>query len=120
MNSSLLISPHHGLRLFALVCLVMFGAATAAADSPGSFSGKTIEFPAPYVYPMNKGAGYATVQKCAICHSFGYILNQGKQARTFWAHETHKMVETYKAPITPEEEQVIVNYLAEFYGNGRN
>jgi hypothetical protein len=27
------------------------------------------------------------------------------------------MIEAYKAPISPEEEKVIVSYLAKFYGN---
>ena len=51
-----------------------------------------------------------------MCHSLGYILNQGKQNRSFWEHETHKMVEAYKAPITPDEEKVIVDYLSKYYG----
>ena len=90
---------------------------TAEDAATPPFAGKTIDFPKAFVYQMEKGEGYETIQKCSICHSFGYILNQGKQNRSFWEHETHKMIEAYKAPISPEEEKVIVNYLAKFYGN---
>lgn len=67
---------------------------------------------------MEKGRGYDAVQKCSICHSYGYILNQGKVSRAFWEHETRKMVASYNAPITPDEEKVIVDYLVTHYGNG--
>lgn len=81
-------------------------------------TGKSIQFPAVYEYPMTKGPGYETVLKCQMCHSLGYILNQGKQSRAFWNKTTHKMVDVYKAPISPEDEKIIVDYLFSYYGNG--
>jgi hypothetical protein len=82
-------------------------------------NGKSIEFPQRYGYRLPDGEGIEAVQKCSFCHSFGYILNQGRQSQAYWQLETHKMIETYKAPIDPNEEQLIVKYLNHFYGNGR-
>ena len=102
-----------------LIAMTFSAHTHAEGASSAPFRGKIIEFPSSYDYPMQKGPGYETVQKCSICHSFGYILNQGKVSRSYWEHETHKMVTAYKAPIKPEEEKIIVNYLTSFYGNGK-
>jgi hypothetical protein len=108
-------------RTIAILLLAMIFTETAQSDVTGtdSFRGKTIEPPTPYIYPMKTGPGFETVQKCSICHSYGYILDQGKVSRSYWEHETHKMVASYNAPITPDEEKVIVDYLTTYYGNGK-
>lgn len=97
---------------------LLFVMSLVEADTPASqsFTGKSVEFPPSYKYEIKPGEGDKTVLKCSMCHSLGYILNQGKQNRSFWEHETHKMVEAYKAPITPDEEKVIVDYLSKYYG----
>ena len=99
--------------LFLILAAPLLGAETPSAPP---FSGKSVEFPPSYHYPMKPGEGDQVIQKCSMCHSLGYILNQGPQTRVFWEHETHKMVEAYKAPISPEEEKAIVDYLSKFYG----
>lgn len=77
---------------------------------------KPIEMP--YVdYPMVKGDHDEVVQQyCLICHSWGYILNQGKKSRPYWNGTVQKMVNEFKAPIGKEDQQIIVNYLVKHYG----
>ncbi|ADR33089.1 sulfite:cytochrome c oxidoreductase subunit B [Sulfuricurvum kujiense DSM 16994] len=72
----------------------------------------------PYVdYPMVKGDHDEVAQQyCLICHSWGYILNQGKKSRPYWSGTVQKMVNEFKAPISKEEQQTIINYLVKHYG----
>lgn len=72
----------------------------------------------PYVdYPMAKGDHDEVAQQyCLICHSWGYILNQGKKSRPYWNGTVQKMVNEFKAPISKEDQQIIVNYLVKHYG----
>lgn len=77
---------------------------------------KPIEMP--YVdYPMIQGDHDEVAQQyCLICHSFGYILNQGKKSRPYWTGTVAKMVNEFKAPIPKEDQQIIINYLVKHYG----
>lgn len=77
---------------------------------------KPIEMP--YVdYPMAKGDHDEVAQQyCLICHSWGYILNQGKKSRPYWTGTVAKMVNEFKAPIDKEDQQTIINYLVKHYG----
>ena len=71
-------------------------------------------------YAMKPGKGLTTVQgNCLMCHSFGYVLNQGKQPRIFWHEKIHKMIHAFKAPISKKDAKIIENYLFENYGNGK-
>lgn len=75
----------------------------------------------PYIdYKLKPGKGVETVQaNCLMCHSFGYMLNQGKQPKAFWREKVNKMVNAFKAPIAKKDQDIIVNYLATQYGNGK-
>jgi hypothetical protein len=53
---------------------------------------------------------------CTICHSTGLVLNQPAFPREKWAEVVHKMVSAYGAPIPPNEEPEIVDYLASLRG----
>jgi len=77
---------------------------------------KPIEMP--YVdYPMAKGDHDEVAQQyCLICHSWGYVLNQGKKSRPYWTGTVAKMVNEFKAPIGKEDQQTIINYLVKHYG----
>jgi len=77
------------------------------------------EIKVPYVdFPMKDGKGvYSTRGKCNMCHSFGYVINQGKQSRAFWLEKTVKMIKTFNAPIAEADIEVVVNYLYENYGS---
>jgi hypothetical protein len=48
---------------------------------------------------------------CMICHSARLPLSQPTFHRERWAEIVHKMVEAYGAPMTPEEESHVVDYL---------
>jgi hypothetical protein len=73
----------------------------------------------PYVdFPMKEGKGiYSTRGKCNMCHSFGYVINQGKQSKEFWREKTIKMIEVFNAPISEKDIEIVVNYLYENYGD---
>ncbi|WP_295419157.1 sulfite:cytochrome C oxidoreductase subunit B [Sulfurovum sp.] len=75
----------------------------------------------PYIpFPIKMGKGFDSVQaNCLMCHSFGYIINQGRQSRTFWSSKVKKMIVHFKAPITEKDAKTITNYLFEHYGNGK-
>ncbi|QOP45895.1 sulfite:cytochrome C oxidoreductase subunit B [Sulfurimonas paralvinellae] len=75
----------------------------------------------PYIsYEIKMGHGFDTVQaNCLMCHSFGYILNQGPQSKEFWNKKIDKMIDEFKAPITKEDHKIIADYLFKHYGNGK-
>jgi len=79
------------------------------------------EIEVPYIpYEIKMGKGFDTVQaNCLMCHSFGYILNQGPQPRIFWREKIHKMIHAFGAPITKKDAKIIENYLFANYGNGK-
>lgn len=59
----------------------------------------------------------AMQRNCQWCHSLGYVLNQGKQSKAYWKHIVVRMRDTFKAPITKEDEVTVVEYLYRHYGN---
>ncbi len=74
----------------------------------------------PYVaFPVKMGKGFEAVQaNCLMCHSFGYIINQGRQSRKFWRGKVDKMIVHFKAPIDEKSAKIVTDYLFEHYGNG--
>ena len=57
------------------------------------------------------------VAQCAICHSLDYIpMNSPFLDRKGWEASVNKMVKMMGAPISPEDAQRIVDYLATQYG----
>jgi len=79
------------------------------------------EIQVPYMpYEIKLGKGFDTVQaNCLMCHSFGYITNQGPQSRKFWEEKTIKMIDAFKSPMSKEDIKTVVDYLFEHYGNGK-
>ena len=68
-------------------------------------------------FPIAVDKNFRVMQRnCQWCHSYGYILNQGKQSRNYWNKMIVKMRNVYKAPITKEDEKIITNYLVKHYG----
>ncbi|HKM56186.1 MAG TPA: hypothetical protein VJY33_22450 [Isosphaeraceae bacterium] len=57
------------------------------------------------------------VASCTICHSTRLVMTQPSFPQEQWAEVVHKMVKTYGAPITPESEGQIVEYLTTVRGN---
>lgn len=58
----------------------------------------------------------AMQRNCQWCHSLGYILNQGKQSKAYWRDIVLRMRDTFKAPITKEDEVTVTEYLYRHYG----
>jgi hypothetical protein len=75
----------------------------------------------PYIsYEIKMGKGFDAVNaNCLMCHSFGYIINQGPQSRKFWDEKINKMIVHFKAPIEKEAHETVLNYLYKHYGNGK-
>lgn len=95
-----------------LIAIIMVGSLFAQVKS---------DIEVPYIpYNIKMGKGFDTVQaNCLMCHSFGYVLNQGAQPKAFWAEKIHKMIDAFKAPIAKEDQKIILEYLYENYGNGK-
>ena len=55
-------------------------------------------------------------RNCQWCHSYGYIINLGKQDKKFWTHIIHKMRDTFKASISQKDEKIILEYLMRHFG----
>lgn len=53
---------------------------------------------------------------CTICHSTRLVMTQPSLARKKWEEVVHKMVKTYGAPIAPETEAQVVEYLVTVRG----
>jgi hypothetical protein len=61
--------------------------------------------------------GFPAMQRnCQWCHSLGYVLNQGKQSKEYWRKIVVRMRDTFKAPITKEDEVTVTEYLYRNYG----
>ncbi len=75
----------------------------------------------PYVaFPIKMGKGFDAIQtNCLMCHSFGYITNQGRQSKAFWHGKVMKMVDHFKAPMDEKAIKETTDYLFEHYGNGK-
>ena len=75
----------------------------------------------PYVpFPIKMGEGFDAIQThCLMCHSFGYITNQGRQSKEFWHKKVIKMVDHFKAPMDENAIKETTDYLFEHYGNGK-
>ncbi len=66
------------------------------------------------------GPGMEVVRaNCGICHSTDYIVRQPRGDAKQWGPEVAKMIKVYGAPVSPENEKIIVEYLATAYGPGK-
>jgi len=74
----------------------------------------------PYIpYEIKMGEHFDVVQaQCLICHSFGYIINQGPQSKAFWSGKVQKMKNAFGMDITDEDAVLVTEYLYKHYGNG--
>jgi hypothetical protein len=70
-----------------------------------------VEYPTSDVMFPGNGAD-AINNNCLACHSADHVLYQPLLSRESWAEVVHKMVTAYKAPISPDDEKQIVDYLA--------
>ncbi len=71
-------------------------------------------------FAMEMDDNFRVMQRnCQWCHSYGYILNQGKQSKEFWNKVVLRMRDVFKAPITKGDEKTTTEYLFKYYGNGK-
>ena len=70
-----------------------------------------VEYPTSDVMFPGDGAD-AINNNCLACHSADHVLYQPLLSRENWAEVVHKMGTAYKAPISPDDEKQIVEYLA--------
>jgi hypothetical protein len=56
------------------------------------------------------------VASCTICHSTRLVMTQPSFSKEGWVEVVHKMVKNYGAPITPDSEGQIVDYLMTIRG----
>lgn len=95
-----------------------FGAAAgllamAALAQPATFEVPLGETPEELAGPDAE----VVVNTCSACHSLDYITTQprGKGAQ-FWKDSVTKMITVYKAPVSPEDAEVISAVLARKFG----
>lgn len=67
------------------------------------------------LFPPGPGAD-AINNNCLACHSAGMVLNQPALSKDTWARLVHKMIDSYKAPVAPEDVGAIVRYLSSTKG----
>lgn len=74
----------------------------------------------PYIpYEIKMGEHFDVIQaQCLICHSFGYIINQGPQSKGFWAGKVKKMKDAFGMDISDADTVSVTDYLFKHYGNG--
>jgi cytochrome c5 len=53
---------------------------------------------------------------CTVCHSTRLVMTQPSFPRGKWEEIVHKMVKTFGAPVTPESEAQVVEYLVTVRG----
>ena len=70
-----------------------------------------VEYPTSDVMFPGNGAD-AINNNCLACHSADHVLYQPLLSKETWTEVVHKMVTAYKAPISPDDEKQIVDYLA--------
>ena len=100
------------MRILLLITLLLASALSAEYT-------KKVQMPS-ITFKMAEDENFKAMQRnCQWCHSYGYILNQGKQSKEFWNKSVVKMREVYKAPISVKDEITITDYLFKHYGNGK-
>jgi cytochrome c5 len=99
------------LRILLSTALFM-GFVTACAAGADSIKLKSTKVEYPTSDAMFTGAGADAINNnCLACHSADHVLNQPLLSKEAWGEVVHKMVTAYKAPISPDDEKQIVEYL---------
>ena len=125
-------TPRHSLSV-AIVLTVLVGViataiaylgtreSTQATVLPAAPAGSTLPVETivlPHYEPeLPSGPHQRTfVATCTICHSTRLVLTQPPFPQKTWAEVVHKMVKNYGAPVPPEIEGQIVDYLTAVRG----
>jgi mono/diheme cytochrome c family protein len=98
-----------------MVCAILLPLAGHAAQLDELIS-PNLELPSSdTMFPAGPGAD-AMNGNCLACHSADHMLNQPTLPRKAWQEVVDKMINAYKAPITPQDAATIVDYLARTKG----
>jgi hypothetical protein len=105
------------LRNFILAgVLALFSLAPAWCDPAMKFHSVKLQLPAgDGMLPGGDNAN-AVNNNCLACHSAEMILDQPALTKTAWSAEVHKMIATYKAPVSAADANAVIAYLAETKG----
>jgi hypothetical protein len=99
--------------LLPAVALLSAASMPLVADASPIFELKSVKVDLPDSDRMFPGPGSDAINNnCLACHSAGMVLNQPELSKQAWAAEVNKMINTYKAPVAPEDVAPIVDYLA--------
>jgi hypothetical protein len=94
-------------------------ASVPQTHSPGSplvLKSVSVELPtSDRTFPDGPGSEEIN-NNCLACHSAGMVLNQPAMPKAAWESEVHKMVSTYKAPVSDQDAATIIAYLARIKG----
>jgi len=97
-----------------LILFIMLSLTTLSADYRVPVKLPSITF------PIAVDQDFRVMQRnCQWCHSYGYVLNQGKQSKEYWNKVVVRMRDIFKAPITKEDEKTVTEYLFKHYGDGK-
>jgi hypothetical protein len=93
-------------------------AAAPAAASPATVNGNvhSIVLPHAEAEPPPGPHHREFVIACTTCHSAALVLNQPPFPRAKWGEIVQKMVKTFGAPIAPDEEPALIEYLVTIRG----
>jgi hypothetical protein len=94
--------------------LLGFALAAWSAHAAPPFTLKSVSVDLPDSDQMFPGGPEADAinNNCLACHSAGMVLTQPTLSETAWTAEVNKMINTYKAPVAPEDVDAIIAYLA--------
>jgi hypothetical protein len=107
---------------FILPAAVLLGAMTMVMPAPSSaaepieLESTAIELPyGDMEFPPGPGVD-AVKRNCIFCHSAGMVLYQPALSKSAWTKIVDKMIDVYKAPISPDDVPEIVDYLMHIRG----
>jgi hypothetical protein len=100
------------LLAIGLLAGIAFTPYVARAAALTELKSQKVELPdSDKMFPPGPGVD-AINNNCLACHSAGMVLTQPAQSKETWARLVHKMIESYKAPVAPQDVGPIVDYLS--------
>jgi cytochrome c5 len=94
----------------SIAALLTLGLAQPSLAADIELKSTKVEYPTADAMFPGEGAD-AINNNCLACHSADHVMNQPLLSEEGWKEVVHKMVTAYKAPIAPEDEKLIVEYL---------
>ena len=97
---------------------IVLAACTALLAAAAFAQPAAIELPLGDTPPeLADPASEVVVNNCSACHSLDYITTQPRgKGEQFWRDAVAKMINVYKAPISPEDADTIGTTLAHKFG----